>query len=89
MYRGSSHRHAVGNLFRNRISLSTDGQRFAVELNRLYEARIRADYHPNSVFNRQAAEQRLAQAESAITGFVNLPESERITIATITLLQDR
>ncbi len=89
VYRGSSHRHAVGNLLRHRISLSSDGQSFAITLNKLYQARIRADYHPTSVFDRQAAERRLSQAENAIERFINLPEPERITIATITLLQDR
>ena len=89
VYRGSSHRHAVNNLLRHRMSLSADGHRFAVTLNTLYQARLRADYHPTSVFDRQAAEHRLDQAEDAIESFVRLPAQERVTIATITLLQDR
>ena len=89
VYRGSSHGHAVGNLQRHRISLSSDGQDFAEALDSLYRARIRADYHPRSVFDRQAAERRLNQAEAAIAKLVNLPEPERVAIATITLLWDR
>ena len=58
-------------------------------LNTLYQARIRADYYPTSVFDRQAAEHRLDQAEAAIESFVKLPAQERVTIATITLLRDR
>ena len=89
VYRGSSHRHAVGNLLRHRMLLSPDGHHFALALNTLYQARIRADYNPSSVFDTQAAEHRLDQAEDAIERFVNLPMQERITIATITLLRDR
>ena len=89
VYRGSSHGHAVNNLLRHRISLSQDGHDFALTLNALYQARIRADYYPTSVFDRQAAEHRLDQAEDAIKSFVNLPPEERTTIATITLLRDR
>ena len=89
VYRGSSHRHAVNNLLRHRISLSGDGQHFALTLNTLYQARIRADYHPTSVFDRQAAEHRLDQAEDAIESFVKLSQQERIAVATITLLRDR
>ena len=89
VYRGSSHRHAVSSLLRHRILLSPDGHHFALALNTLYQARIRADYHPSSVFDTPAAEHRLDQAENAIERFVNLSMQERITIATITLLQDR
>ena len=89
VYRGSSHRRAVSNLLRHRILLSPDGQHFALALNALYQARIRADYHPSSVFDTQAAEHRLDQAEDAINRFVNLTVHERISMATITLLQDR
>lgn len=89
VYRGSSHRHAVSNLLRHRIILSPDGHHFALALNALYQARIRADYQPSSVFDRHAAEHRLDQAEDAIQRFVNLTIQERITMATITLLRDR
>lgn len=89
VYRGTSHRQAVNNLLRHRISLSPDGQHFAVTLNILYQARIRADYHPNSVFDKQAAEHRLNQAEDAIQRFLNLRPEELIVIATITLLRER
>ena len=89
VYRGSSHTHAVNNLLRHQGALSQDGRDFATTLNTLYWARIRADYHPKSVFNRQDAELRLAQAEQAIESFLQLPRQERITIATITLLRDR
>ena len=89
VYRGSSHGHAVGNLKRHSASLSPDGQDFAAALDDLYRARLSADYNPGSVFDRQAAEIRLAQAEEAITKFVQLPQSERVAIATITLLRDR
>ena len=89
VYRGSSHTHAVGNLQRHRVSLSSDGQDFAVTLDSLYQARIRADYNPGSVFDRRAAEHRLNQAEEAIEKLINLPQPERVAIATITLLRDR
>lgn len=89
VYRGSSHGHAVVNLRRHRASLSSDGQDFADTLYSLYEDRIRADYNPMSVFDRQAAELRLTQAEEAIGKLVNLPQPERVAIATITLLRDR
>ena len=89
MYRGSSHGHAVGNLQRHRASLSPDGQDFATALAALYEARIKADYRPRSVFNRRDAEHRLAQAEEAIEKLIQLPQSERVVIATISLPRDR
>lgn len=89
VYRGSSHRRAVSNLLRHRTLLSPDGEHFAFTLNTLYQARIRADYHPRSVFDTPAAEHRLDQAEDAIKRFVNLTMQERITMATITLLRDR
>ena len=89
VYRGSSHGHAIGNLKRHRASLSSDGQEFAKALESLYDARIRADYSPGSVFNRQAAEHYLTQAEEAIEKLIRLPQSERVVIATITLLRDR
>ena len=88
VYRGSSHGHAVGNLRRHRVSLS-DGQDFAEALDALYRARISADYSPGSVFGRRAAELRLTQAEAAIAKLMNLPQSERVAIAPITLLRDR
>ena len=89
VYRGSSHGHAVGNLRRHRVSLSSDGQDFAEALGSLYRARIRADYSPMTVFDRRAAELHLTQAEEAIAKLMNLPQSERVAIATITLLRDR
>ena len=89
VYRGSSHGHAIGNLKRHMASLSSDGQHCATALASLYEARIRADYNPGSVFNRQAAERYLTQAEEAIKKLVQLPPSERVVIATITLLRNR
>ena len=89
VYRGSSHGHAVGNLQHHRASLSPDGQEFAKTLESLYDARLRADYSPRSVFNRRDAEHRLTQAEAAIAKLVQLPQSERVVIATITLLRDR
>ena len=89
VYRGSSHGHAVGNLQRHSASLSSDGQDFAATLEALYDARLRADYQPRSVFNRQAAEHYLTLAEEAIAKLMQLPQSERVAIATITLLRDR
>ena len=89
VYRGSSHTHAVGNLQRHLASLSSDGHRFAVILGDLYQDRIRADYNPRSVFDRQAAERCLNQAEDAIEKLIDLPQPERVAIATITLLRDR
>ena len=89
VYRGSSHGHAVGNLKRHSASLSPDGQDFAAALAALYRARLSADYNPGSVFDRQGAERYLVQAEEAIAKFVQLPQSERVAIATITLLRDR
>ena len=89
VYRGSSHGHAVRNLQRHRASLSPDGQNFAITLDALYQARLSADYDPRSIFNRQIAERRLTQAEEAIEKLMQLPRSERIVIATITLLRDR
>ena len=89
VYRGSSHGHAVGNLKRHLTSLSPDGQDFAAALEDLYRARLSADYNPRSAFDRQYAERLLDQAEEAIAKFVQLPQSERVAIATITLLRDR
>ena len=89
VYRGSSHGHAVGNLQRHRASLSPEGQQFAKALESLYDARLRADYSPRSVFNRRDAEHRLDQAEAAIEKLMQLPHPERVAIATITLLRDR
>ena len=89
VYRGSSHGHAVGNLRRHRVSLSSDGQDFAEVLASLYWDRIKADYNPRSIFDRRAAEHRLNQAEEAIEKLVNLPQPERVAIATITILRDR
>ena len=73
---------------RHRASLSPDGHDFAAVLAVLYEARIKSDYNPTVVFNRQAAEHFRDRAEEAIAKFVQLPQSERVAIATITLLRD-
>ena len=89
VYRGSSHGHAIRNLKRHLTSLSPDAQNFATTLEYLYEARLSADYNPRSVFNRQDAEHFLDRAEAAIARFVQLPQTERVAIATITLLRDR
>ena len=89
VYRGSSHGHAIANLKRHLTSLSPDGQRFATALEDLYRARLSADYNPRVVFDRQDAERLLDQAEEVIARFVQLPHSERVAIATITLLRDR
>ena len=89
VYRGSSHGHAVGNLKRHSASLSPDGRDFAAALESLYRARLSADYNPSIVFTRQDAERALARAEEAIARFVQLPQPERVAIATITLLRDR
>ena len=89
VYRGSSHGHAVGNLKRHSASLSPDGQDFAAALADLYQARLNADYNPRSGFDRQDAERLLDRAEAAIARFVQLPQTERVAIATITLLRDR
>ena len=89
VYQSPSHGHAVNNLRRHRVSLSSDGQRFAVLFGELYQARIKADYNPRSVFDRRAAEYRLNKAEEAIQKLLNLPLPERVAIATITLLRDR
>ncbi len=89
VYRGSSHRQATGNLERYRISLSANGEAFAITLGALYNARIRADYNPASKFNATAAQHRLSQAETAIQDFLALSTEERTAIATITLLRNR
>ena len=89
VYRGSSHGRSVGNLKRHLTSLSPDGQRFASALEELYRARLNADYNPRSVFTRQEAEILLDRAEAAIARFLQLPQPERVAIATITLLRDR
>ena len=47
------------------------------------------DYSPRSVFNWRDAEHRLDQAEAAIEKLLQLPQPERVAIATITLLRDR
>ena len=80
---------AVGNLQRHRASLSSDGRDFAASLEVLYRARLRAGYNPTIVFNRPTAEYYLNQAEEAIGKLVQLPQPERVAIATITLLRDR
>ena len=70
-------------------ALSSEGQDFAATLEALYDARLRADYQPRSVFNRRTAERHLTRAEAAIEKLIWLPQSERVVIATITLLRDR
>ena len=89
VYRGSSHGRSVGNLQRHSASLSPDGRDFATTLADLYRARLSADYDPRSVFDRQAAERYLTLAEEAIEKLIQLPQPERVAIATITLLRDR
>ena len=79
----------MGNLQRRRALLSSDGRDFAAALEVLYRARLRADHNPTIVFNRPTAEYYLSQSEEAIGKLVQLPQPERVAIATITLLRDR
>ena len=83
-YRSTRHRRATTSLDRNHLPLSNGTQIFARSFSKLYNARIRADYHPQSHFNANAAKYWLDRAELAIQKLQQLSEKEQAVIAGIT-----
>lgn len=83
-YRSTRHRQAATRLDRNRLPLSNGAQIFARSFSRLYNARIRADYRPQSHFDANAANLWLDRAEVAIRELQQLNYNERAIIAAIT-----
>ena len=83
-YRSTRHRHAATRLDRNRLPLSNGALIFSRSFSRLYNARIRADYRPQSHFDANAANLWLDRAEVAIQELQQLNYNERAIIAAIT-----
>ena len=83
-YRSTRHRHAAYRLDRNQLPLSNGAKIFSRSFSKLYNARIRADYHARSHFNATAANQWLDRAEVAVQELQQLNYSEQAIIAAIT-----
>lgn len=83
-YRSPRHRYAATRLDRNQLPLSNGANIFSRSFSRLYNARIRADYRPQTHFDAHAANLWLDRAEIAIQELQQLNYNERAIIAAIT-----
>ena len=83
-YRSTRHRHAANRLDRNQLPLSNGAQIFSRSFSKLYNARIRADYRPQTQFDTGTANLWLNRAEVAIQELQQLNYNERAIIAGIT-----
>ena len=83
IYRSTRHRHAATRLDRNQLPLSNGARIFSRSFSRLYNARIRVDYRPQTHFDGNAAHYWLDRAEVAIQELQQLNYNERATIAAI------
>ena len=89
VYRGLDHGHARARLQQNRPKLSADAQNFAKAFSDLQGERHNADYNPVTTFTAESATTWLDKAETAITDFLQISQSERAAIAILTLVRTR
>ena len=89
VYRGLDHSTARRELQRQRHEFSEPARNFADTFDRLQRLRHSADYDHNAAVSIDQASVALDQAEAAILDYLQTPVSERVYIATITLIRPR
>ena len=88
-YRGLDHTTARREIQRNRQGFSVQGRHFANEFSVIQQLRHAADYDPTVRFTAQEVTAYLERAETAILRYTQAAPSERVHIATITLVRPR
>ncbi len=89
VYRGLDHVTARRELQRHRQQFSSQARNFADTFHDMQQLRHSADYAPNAAITINQASVRLDQAEAAILDYLQVASSERVHIATLTLIRSR
>ena len=89
VYRGLDHGTAHRELQRHRHELSVPARSFADTFSKIQHFRYLADYDHNAAFTTDEAIAQLAQAETSILDYSQVSPSERLYIATLTLIRSR
>lgn len=89
VYRGLDHNAARRELQRNRQEFSTESRRFADAFADVQGLRYAADYDHNAVIPINQVRTLLDEAEATILNYWQAALSERIYIATLTLVRPR
>jgi uncharacterized protein (UPF0332 family) len=89
IYRGLDHSMARRELQRNRRDFSLQAQDFVDTFSDMQRLRHSADYDHNAVIPINQAIVRIAQAERAILNYSQVGMSEKLYIATLTLIRPR
>ena len=89
VYRGLDHTRAHRELQRHHQEFSAQGRHFAETFSQLQQFRHSADYDHTAVFTAQEATIHLGRAEAAILDYAQTATSERVYIATLTLIRPR
>ena len=89
VYRGLDHTTARRELQRHRQEFSAQGQAFANNFGEIQQFRHSADYDHNVGFTAQEAIAHLDRAQAAILDYTQTALSERVYIATLTLVRPR
>ncbi len=88
-YRGLDHTTARRELQRHRQEFSVQGRRFANEFGDMQQFRHSADYDHTVGFTAQEAIAYLDRAQAAILDYTQTSPTERVHIATLTLIRPR
>ena len=89
VYRGLDHTTARRELQRHRREFSVQGRRFANEFSDMQQFRHSADYDHTAGFTAQEAIAYLDRAQAAILDYTQTALTERVYIATLTLIRPR
>ena len=89
VYRGLDHTTARRELQRHRQEFSVQAQDFADTFSNMQELRHSADYNHSAAISINQASVALDRAEAAIIGYLQAALSERVHIATLTLIRPR
>ena len=89
VYRGLDHGTAHRELLRHRQEFSTESQRFADTFADMQQFRHMADYDHNAVITINEVSTWLDEVEAIILNYLQATLSERIYIATLTLVRSR
>ncbi len=89
IYRGLDHSPARRELRRHRHEFSAPARNFADTFDLMQQLRHSADYDHTAVITAQEARGHLSQTEAAILGYLQSSVSERLYIATLTLIRPR
>ena len=89
MYRGLDHTTARRELLRHRQEFSIQARAFANAFADMQQLRHAADYDHNAAITINQVSARLDEAEAIILDYMQSALSERIYIATLTLIRPR